>query len=63
MALGRRRVREMMCDEPVMQVRDLQALGTSVWQQLSTQEQSSRETGAQVQLKGEKSYNNLNMII
>lgn len=53
----------MMCDEAVMQVRDLQALGTSVWQQLSTQEQSSRETRAQVQLKGEKSYNNLNMII
>lgn len=23
-----------MCDEPVVQVRDLQALGTSEWQQL-----------------------------
>lgn len=33
-----------MCDEPVVQVRDLQVLGTSVWQQLNTQEQSSRGT-------------------
>lgn len=36
----------MLCEgndvcEPVVQVRDLQALGTSAWQQLNTQEQSS----------------------